>query len=116
MNNEMDELRKILDLFDREGFTVTYFLHDIRQADICSIGFMSNTVMEDVKISNTENETASAGEIDALAEKLNYRIIIFSREVGTLGKYAGTVHVLLQKIPDQSPANTSPKAEILADP
>jgi hypothetical protein len=89
MNNEMSEARKILDLFEKAGFTVTYFLHyDWSNHFHLSI---KSTMIKDIG-KDREKEPAIAGDIIPIIEQNNYRLINFKTGVDVAGDYAGTIY------------------------
>jgi hypothetical protein len=95
MNTEMAELRKILDLFEGAGFTVTYL-----QADYLSrrfkIAIKSSSITE---IDQFEHETATAGRVIYLAEKNWYRVLNYCADIDeVLIKYEGTIYLEIVRI------------------
>jgi hypothetical protein len=90
MNEKKSEARKILDMFEEAGFTVTYFLHYETE------NYTENSIQISIKSAGLnalcEEEPARAGDIIALIEKNNYRLMSFKTGPGILGEYAGTIY------------------------
>ena len=95
MENEKSELRRILDLFEGAGFTITYY-QEIESAEVYEIG-MKSTVIKDIRV---ENEPAGAGEIAALVNSGKYRLTDY--KTSGVAKYGGTVYIMIQKVPPEN--------------
>jgi hypothetical protein len=88
MNREMAELRKILDLFEGAGFTVTYLLASYLSSSF-EVAIKSSSI---TKIDEFKNETAAALEVVSLVEKNGYRVLRYNTG-GIISKYEGTIHL-----------------------
>ncbi|MDR1507223.1 MAG: hypothetical protein LBI67_08985 [Treponema sp.] len=85
----MSESKKMFDVFEDAGFTVTWFYH-LDTANYFKIAIKS-TILKDVA-KDYEKETAKAGDIISLIEKNNYRLIDFKTGVSVVSEYAGTIY------------------------
>jgi hypothetical protein len=87
MNTEMAELRKIFDLFEGAGFTITYLsAHPSGRFDL-AVKSSSITNIEDY-----EKETAAAGDVISLMERNGCRVLTY-RTAGIAAQYAGTMYL-----------------------
>jgi hypothetical protein len=83
MNSEIAELRKLLDMFEGAGFTMTD-LHARYFSHLFEITIKSSSI--------TKLKTATAGEIVSLVEKNGYRVLNYSTD-GIISKYEGTIYL-----------------------
>jgi nucleoside diphosphate kinase len=88
MNAEMAELRKILDLFEGAGFTVTH-LSAFYLSRRFEIAIKSSSI---ITFYDYEKETAKAGNVITLMEKNGYRVSTY-RTTGAAAEYAGTMYL-----------------------
>jgi hypothetical protein len=84
----MAELRKLLDLFEGAGFTVTYLLASYL-SHFFEIALKSSSI---TNIDEFKNETATALEVVSLAEKNGYRVLNYNTN-GIISKYEGTIYL-----------------------
>jgi hypothetical protein len=99
MNSEMAELRKILDLFEGAGFTVTdlqanyfsrFFEIAIKSSSITEIDLDQFEL--ETETDEFELETATAGEVVSLVEKNGYQVLDYCTD-GVISKYEGTIYL-----------------------
>jgi hypothetical protein len=108
MNTEMSELRKIFDLFEGAGFTVTYCLmpieffplfetmpKEIKASSECfEIAIKSSSIKCAHK--TLEEETAHASAIITLAENAGYQAVYFKKgDYINAYNYGGTILIHL---------------------
>jgi predicted nucleotidyltransferase len=93
MNNEMVELRRILDLFEGAGFTVTY-VRTRYSAHSFEITIKSETIDEgNSTVDAYKNEPADISGIANLFEKTGYEIIKYEKKWDVVTKYLGTIYL-----------------------
>jgi hypothetical protein len=88
MNREMAELRKLLDLFEGAGFTVTYISANYLSHHF-EIVLKSSSI---IKIEDFEHETATASTVANLVEENGYRITDYHIGSDVNAAYAGTIY------------------------
>jgi hypothetical protein len=87
MNTEMAELRKILDMFEGAGFTVTYLRANYFSCRFAIVIKSSSlTDIEDFK-----HETATASAIVRLIEGNSYQITNYGTGPNVVSEYGGTI-------------------------
>jgi hypothetical protein len=86
MKSEMKELRKIVDLFEEAGFTVTYF--DTNYP--VTIAIKSESLIE---IDDYKHEPATVADIAAYLGTIGYEIIAYNKNREVITKYGGTMYL-----------------------
>jgi hypothetical protein len=93
---EKSELRKILDILEEAGFTVTYYRFAKDHPDCCSTVSVKSANIADA-YDHFEAETAESGAVCALLEKQKYQVrkCVLNKHIAA--HYGGTF--LLEIIP-----------------
>jgi hypothetical protein len=92
-NKEMDELRKIVDLFDGAGFTIVYFLARYYSHSF-TIVIKSGSIVDNERTADDyKNEQAGIAGIVTLFEKTGYEIIRYEKKWNVVAEYSGTIYL-----------------------
>lgn len=105
MEKEKSILRGILDLFESNGFTVTYFLH-YEGSSVSRVALMPDAVKKFIHAHPDEPlcdiETTAASQLISLVENNNFYLL--SYKTGW-SDYAGTVYMEIEAVPGETSAN-----------
>jgi hypothetical protein len=97
MKENMAELRKVLDIFDKAELTVTYILANYYSHSF-SIAFKSNALTE---IEDLRHEFARTSDIVNLIEKSGYRVSTYRTGLGIVSDYLGTIYIEIDPIDEK---------------